>query len=160
MSVDLPGQAICSKLLKSFVLKFYTIIVGNYKIKNTKTTKFELWNFFIIFGKYRKFLTHWYIFRLEIFITWLRKFIFKNKNSRFWYPYKIFLRMIFWNFFFSSCSSGLEDSSGLKKIQNIIRYVVVITITKSTVFLNFCFQLIHSNLILGKCLNFFDFFCL
>ena len=116
-------------------LKIEKRAMANYKIKNTKRTKFELWNFFIIFGKYRKFLTHWYIFRLEIFITWLRKFIFKNKNSRFWYPYKIFLRMIFWNFFISSCSSGLEDSWGLKKIQNISRYVVVITFGKSTVFL-------------------------
>ena len=113
-------------------------IITKIKTPSGQSSKFEI--FFIILWKYRKFLTHWYIFCLEKIITWLRKSIFKNKNFRFWYPYKIFLRMIFWNFFFSSCSSDLEDSCALKKIQNIIRYVVVITITKSTVFLIFVFN--------------------
>ena len=119
------------------------LLLANYKIKNTKRTNFEIWIFFIILWKYRKFLTHWYIFRLEKIITWLRKLIFKNENFKFWEQHKIFLRMIFRNFFCSCSSSGLDELSELKKFRIIIRYVVVITITKMGVFEKSFFFIFH-----------------
>ena len=103
-------------------------LITKLKTPSGQSSKFEI--FSIILWKYGKFLTHWYIFRLEKIITWLRKLIFKNENFKFWEQHKIVLQMIFRIFFCSGSSSDLDELSAPKKFRIIIRYVVVITITK------------------------------